>query len=362
MIRSEAAHPGEAGGGSGAPWNVDSLLLDARIAKEHKWATGLPLQDYLHSRRNLKLERIYFPLGYPVRIVSNSQAVLEAADQSWDCSKARFHGEPLEFQLEVRTSASSNKALPPAPEVILHGSLMLQIGDADNFFLADLKRGRAMGRVTPGAVACPGFLRYFILEAAVLCMISTKRAVAIHAACVRTNGRGVLLCADSGEGKSTLAYAGARTGWTYVSDDATYVPMDCKDRMAIGNCRKIRFRPSGVALFPELAGRPATPRAGGKPSIEVRTEEWPDIATSDVTRVDHIVFLNRRFADTEELVPLRTSSVLPWFEQHLISPPEVRPAQQATLARLLESGVFELRYRDLGWAIERINELARKGN
>ena len=361
MIRSERAHTSDAEHGSGAPWNVDSLLLDPRIATEHKWASGLPLKEYLHSRRNLKFERIYFPLGYPVRVVSNSRAVLDAADESWGYSQARFHGEPLEFQLEVR-KGSSNEALPPSPEHMFHGPLLLEIADTDNFFIADLKRGRAMGRITPGAVACSGYLRYFFLEAAVLSMICAKRAVAVHAACVQTNGRGVLLCADSGEGKSTLAYAGARAGWTYVSDDSTYIPMEREERLAIGNCTKIRFRPSGVSLFPELAGRPVTPRALGKPSIEVRTAEWPDIATANVTTLDHIVFLNRRFADTQELVPLRTSSVMPWFEQHLISPPDIRPAQRAGLAHLLEAGVFELRYSDLGWAIERINELARKGN
>jgi hypothetical protein len=111
-----------------------------------------------------------------------------------------------------------------------------------------------------------------------------------------------------------------------------------------------------------LAGRPITPRATGKPSIEVRTSEWPEIATANVARVEHIVFLNRRYVDTQELVRLRILSVMPWFTQHLISPPEVRPAQEATLARLLSAGVFELRYRDLGWAIDRINELSRKGN
>jgi len=184
----------------------------------------------------------------------------------------------------------------------------------------------------------------------------------VHGACVSAAGKGVLLCGDSGEGKSTLAYAGARSGWTYVSDDATYIPMNRADRLATGNCAQIRFRPSGVALFPELAGKPITPRAAGKPSIEVRTSEWPEIATASTTSVDYILFLNRGFADPQELVPLQTSSVLPWFKQHLLSPPDTRVKQEQTLERLLSAAVFELRYHDVGWAIDRINELAKKGN
>jgi len=360
MTRSECAHAGETDEGSCVP--LDSLVLEPGIATEYSWITELPLQEYLRSRRTLDNERIYFPLGYPVSVACNSDLVLEAADQSWSDFQAMFHDEPLAFQLEVKTGAKLSDALPPSPTHMLQGSLLLQMADRENFFIADLKRGRAMGRVTPGAAACPRYLRYFFLEAAALSMISARRAVAVHGACVRAGGKGVLLCGDSGEGKSTLAYAGAREGWTYVSDDATYIPIDREDRLAIGNCTRVRFRPSGVTLFPELAGRPITPRAAGKPSIEVLTSEWPEIATASATRVDHIVFLNRRFADTQDLVPLRTSSVLPWFKQHLISPPELRPAQESTLDRLLSAGVFELRYRDLGWAIERINELARKGN
>jgi len=138
--------------------------------------------------------------------------------------------------------------------------------------------------------------------------------------------------------------------------------MDREDRLAVGNCNQIRFRPSGSELFPELAGRPITPRAAGKPSMEVRTSELPEISTVNATTVEHVVFLNRKCADTQELIPLRTSAVWPWFKQHLISPPETRGAQEATLSRLLNAGVFELRYRDLGWAIDRINQLVKKGN
>ena len=362
MARSEFASPGQLAENFASTLNSDSLHLEPGVATISPAITELPLGKYLHSRQNLKYEAVYFPLGYPVRVVCNSARVLLAAEQSWSCFDPVFHGEPLEILLEVKSAAGSSEALPPAPVHMLRGSLLVEIADANNFYIADLKRGRAMVRVTPAAAACPGYLRYFFLEAAAMCMISSLRAFPIHGACVRVGGKGVLLCGDSGEGKSTLAYAGARAGWTYVSDDATYIRMDRAVPLATGNSAQIRFRPSGVSLFPELVGKPITPRAAGKPSIEVRTSEWPEIETANTTRVDHVVFLNRRYADAQELVPLRPSSVLPWFKQFLISPPDTRAAQEETLARLLSAGVFELRYRDLAWAINRINELAKKGS
>src|SRR4051794_1293277 len=244
MTRSECASRGELAQGSEATWNVDSLLLKPALATTSSGMTELPLGKYLHSRQTLNIEAVYFPLGYPLRVLSNSARVQEAAQQSWSNFEAVFHGEPLEILLEVRNAADSNQALPPDPAHMLTGSLLLVMADTDNFFIADLKRGRAMGRVTPAAAASASYLRYFFLEAAALSMISSLRAVAVHGSCVRAIGKGVLLCGDSGEGKSTLAYAGARAGWTYVSDDATYIPIDREDCLGIGNCTQVRFRPS----------------------------------------------------------------------------------------------------------------------
>lgn len=325
------------------------------------YGTELPATVNFRSGQELKYHRTYFPLGYPVRVACNSMRVLEVADQSWKDFELMFGGDPLEILLELRDGGGANESLPPAPSHRLDDALLLQIADPDNFFIVDLKRGRATARVTPTVLACPRYLRYFFLEGMALSMISSMHAVPVHAACVRVGGKGVLLCGDSGDGKSTLAYAGARAGWTYVSDDATYMPIHRKDRMVIGNCSQIRFRPSAVSLFPELVGKPITPRAAGKPSVEVRTSIWPEIAAARSTQVDYVVFLNRRCVEVQELRALRSSDVLPWFKRHILSSPDMRAAQEAALSRLLETGLFELRYHELGWAIRRIEELAEKG-
>jgi hypothetical protein len=361
MAKSEAAPASEIAEESRRTWQADRLFLNREVSPMHGGRSELHLGEYLHSRRNLKFEAMSFPLGYPVRVVSNSRRVLEAAEQSWGRFDPVFHGEPLEILLEVRSGAETRQGLPPSPTHLLQGSILLQIADMDNFFIADLKRGRAMGRVTPAVAANVRYLRYFFLEAAALSMISSARAVPVHGACVRAAGKGMLLCGDSGEGKSTLAYAGAREGWTYVSDDATYLPVDRQDCLAVGNCMQVRFRPSGALLFPELAGRPITPRAAGKPSIEMQTADLPEMKTANATTLSYVVFLNRRCVDKQELVSVRPSSVVSWFRQNLISPPENRPAQDATVDRLLGLDVFELRYQTLEWAIDRINELAWKG-
>ena len=343
-------------------WAADALLLEQASVLANCMPAELPLKSYLDARGKLHYEAMHFPLGFPVRVLSNSPDVLAAAEESWSVFHPAFHRAPLEILFDVKPGNGASHALPPPPAYMLKDSLLIQVADIDNFFIADLKMGRAMGRVTKATAASSKYFRYHFIEAAALCMVSALRAVAVHAACVRIGGKGVLLCGESGDGKSTLAFAGSRTGWTYVTDDATYVPLDRDDRLVVGNCNQVRFRPSAVEIFPELAGRAITPRAAGKPSIEVRTSEWPDLAIANSAIVDHIVFLNRNWVDAQELVPVRLSSVLPWFRQSLLSTAEPRLAQERALTRLLGAGIFELRYRDLGWAIERLNQLAIKGN
>jgi len=345
-----------------ALWPVDSLLLNAGSVTANSGSGELPLKNYLEARRRLTHEAMYFPVGYPVRVLSNSAEVLAAGAQSWNSFNPIFHREPLEVLLDVKPNSEKNHKLPPAPAHMVKGALLVEVADVENFFIADLKKGRALGRVTEATVRSQEYFRYFFLEAATLCMIASLRAAAIHAACVDVDGKGILLCGDSGDGKSTLAFAGSKLGWTYVADDATYLPMDRTDRLVVGNCNKVRFRPSGVDLFPELAGHTLTPRATGKPSIEVPMSEWPAISTSATASVDYLVFVNRKHVDKQELVPLRPSTVWPWFVQYLLpSTHESRIAQEAAISRLLDVGIFELRYHDLGWAIDRLNQLAKKG-
>ncbi len=321
----------------------------------------LPANPGVHQRGSLMLERMYFPLGFPVRIVTNHARVLAAADRSWSSFEPVFHHPPLEILVDVSQDSAAIPLLPPAPKYRLRGNLIVQEADANNFIIADLQVGRAMGRVTEMTAHCLSYFRYHFLEGTALSMLATLHCVPIHGACVRVAGKGMLICGDSGDGKSTLAFAGARAGWTYISDDAAYLPIERNDRLVVGNCHQVRFRPSAAQIFPELAGRPITPRASGKPSIEVSTSEWPDLSCAGAASIDAIVFLNRRTLDEQQLVPLQASAVWDWFQQHFICTSESSTAQEVALARLLTAPLFELRYRDLPWGVDRLHQLAESG-
>ncbi|HEX3436979.1 MAG TPA: hypothetical protein VHT24_09435 [Pseudacidobacterium sp.] len=216
--------------------------------------------------------------------------------------------------------------------------------------------------LTKAAVAHDTYLRYYFLEAAVLCHLATRYTTPIHSACVELNGSGILICGDSGAGKSTLAYACAQSGWTYITDDASYLINDREDRLVVGNCYQARFRPASAKFFPELAGHEITQRAeDGKPSIELCTAPFEHIARSQTSHVEHIIFLNRRDPKCQELVPFSREVARHFIRQPLFSTPEMMEVQSAAIERLLATSVLELRYHDLAWGVERLTRLITEG-
>jgi hypothetical protein len=182
----------------------------------------------------------------------------------------------------------------------------------------------------------------------------------VHAACVALDGHGVLLCGDSGAGKSTLSYACARSGWTYVTDDSSFLLNSGTKRLVTGNCHQVRFRPSAAELFPEIRGLEITPRAAGKPSIELPTGPMPYMNLSQNAKVDFIVFINRR-PGPPQLRPYRTDVARYFMRQALYGTPQSLATQYEAIDHLLTAEIFELRYSDLDWAIDRLKTLVREG-
>jgi hypothetical protein len=218
-----------------------------------------------------------------------------------------------------------------------------------------------MAWVTTAALHHRDYFRYFFLESAVMCSLSSRFATGIHAGCVALNGAGILLCGDSGAGKSTLSYACARAGWSYITDDGSYLVHGRNDRLVVGNCNQVRFRPSAQDLFPELCGCSVMQRAGvGKPSVEMPTGGNALITRSGTARIRHIVFLKRN-VPTQELAGFPTAIARLFMQQCAYCIPWQWQAKMQAINGLLALGALELRYNDLDWAVERLSLLAREG-
>ncbi len=339
---------------------VQSLHLHSFEELKEAFVRGesITFPDPVLARVELNFTKRIYPLGFPFDVSSNSEEALTTASDMWPGGHQIFDTQPIELEICVADSQSS--ACPPAPQSRIRRLICTNVADGQNFAISDAASGFSFIWMTQAAVAHPSYVRFYFLEACILYQLATRYTTPVHAACVSLDGQGILLCGDSGAGKSTLAYACARAGWTYVTDDGSFLVNDHPDCLVSGNSSVVRFRPTAEGLFPELSGRPIIQRAEmGKPSIEMRTSVPGGIVTSGTAQVQHILFINRHDVRHQELVPLPTEIARNYLLQRASAVPEIRERQTIMFDRLLKNGVYELRYRDLDWAIDQLRRLAR---
>jgi hypothetical protein len=324
-------------------------------------AQSQTLDFSLHSLEapKLFLRQEFYPLGFPIEVRTNSAAVLSQAGDLWSRYEKQFPTQPI--LVDVHVVDGDSGPCPPAPTVRTMHPVMASIADANNYSVIHLDQNRTQIVVSRIAEQQGAYLKHFFLGHSPMCHIAFRYATPVHGACVARNGRGVLLCGDSGAGKSSLSFACARAGWTYITDDASYLVNESQTRLVTGNCHQVRFRPSASELFPEVDGLGVTPRVIGKPSIELPTSPMRGIACAQTAQVDFLVFLNRRAGAARELVPYRTDVARYYIQQLLWGSPESLAVQHAAVERLLTADIFELRYRHLDWAVERLDKLSREG-
>jgi hypothetical protein len=190
------------------------------------------------------------------------------------------------------------------------------------------------------------------VESLAYLLLAQRYLVPIHAACVERDGTGVLLSGRAGAGKSTLTFACARAGWTYVTDDCTWLLPDSTERIAIGRPRLARFRPDAPSLFPELEGHIVRARPTGKVSIEVPLSAFPEIRTASRAPVGHIVFLERGPCSEPRLEPVSSEEAFDRITCDLPSyGPEVNAMHERTVRRLAEVSAFRMQYERLEDAV-----------
>jgi hypothetical protein len=307
----------------------------------------------------LPLRATFHPVGFSVEIATNSLEVLEAAQESWGRFKKLFPYPPVRLRLGVLEGCSSE--CPPIPIARAQGHLISHIADAENFTICDMHRGSGYGWITQAVVENRPYLRYFFLEGAVWTLLSPF-LTAVHGACVSRHDRGVLLCGDSGAGKSTLAYACARAGWKFLSDDSSCLIRNRGGRVLTGNPHQMRFRAPSLQLFPELRTQRATPRLNGGMSVELETSSMPGIETISHCSVDRIVFLKRGASQPPSFSPFSKARALEWLEQTICyGETEVRNAQKVSLRDLLIADVVEFRYDDLDLAVKALDAFVLNG-
>jgi len=321
--------------------------------------------DPLEYMLPLRVEAEYFPMGFPLQISTNFQPALDPAALMWSRFPKLFDQPAM--RLKIAVSSDSTNALP-AGTPILRGQehLLSIVADRANFATADLDTGFAHIRVSREVASDPAYFRYHFLEPMAYVLIAARHIAFVHASCIALDGRAVLLSGASGMGKTCLAYACARRGWTFLSGDAVAVANAGRSHRIVGRPFEIRFRHTAARLFPELAGFPRALRPNGKTDIEADPKALNMKSAVEGT-ASRLVFLDRGLdrADqvaTVSLQPLSSEEARRELEQGILfGDHSVRERQGQTLDRLAQLPAARLRYSDLDTAELALREFVGTG-
>ncbi len=310
--------------------------------------------DPLLCDLGLTLSGMFYPAGFPLRIATNSPHVLRAAEESWAPSHRAFDTPAMEFRVVVEPAGE----LAAAPTFRKQRHLLSFVSDAHNFATADTLTLSASFHLSEATAADHAWLRWFYLEAMAYMLLTQRYVVALHAACVASHGAGILICGRSASGKSTLSFACARAGFTFVSDDCTWLLAGSGDHIAIGKPHQVRFRHDVARHFPELEPHLASRRPNGKLSIEVPTNLFPAIRTAARCPIRCLVFIDRESDGPPRVERMPAEDVVESMLADMPSyGPEVNATHENTIHSLSRLPAWQLRYRSLDDAIRLLSEI-----
>jgi hypothetical protein len=280
--------------------------------------------------------------------------VLDAAREEWGEWQRAFDDPPV--RLGFCVDDEDTELIPSTFQS--HANTFSIASGPGNHASGDTRAQTASATLTRNAAADHAYVIYHFLDAMAGALITAAYFTPMHAGCIAREGAGVLLCGDSHSGKSTLAYACARAGWTFVSDDASpLLRREAEARTVLGGPHGIRLRPDARELFPELARFEVKRRGNGKVSLQIATRELP-IATAARTRVDSIVLLRRASSGFARLLPIEKDQVRRHCDQWFAHwDAEVYGEQVAAFERFLSGvRVYSLEYSEFDAAVAILND------
>jgi hypothetical protein len=288
-----------------------------------------------------------------VEFESNESDAIEAVLESWGAWPLLFDVPALHFRVDSldRPPAVGEPVFRDCDGVI---QLRCNAANHGEFSLQTRRGWLWVSRATLGQ---RDWFRYHLLEALVLTALDAIFFTPVHAACISPPpttrpSSGVLLCGDSGAGKTTLAFGAARAGWTLVSEDGVHLAADA-GMTAVGGAHTFRLREPARELFPELRSRPASMTSNGKMAIAAEAGAI-GMSTAWSTAVAHSVFLSRR-PGTANLSELPVDQGLPYFLEWARSPDRV--AAESRLRDLLARGCWKLEYDEFPDALRLLEQL-----
>lgn len=283
------------------------------------------------------------PMGCRLLVVSNSRAVIDIARESFGIFGAvRARRSPdLTFHLHEN---EVDDGVLGQPIFRSQGPLVYQTTGRDSVLVVNREAGLAYGYFSRTTLGEPDFFRWHFLDPALFFLLEWRDFIGIHGAALCRDGRAVLLRGASGQGKSTLAYAGARSRFQALAEDVVW--MDAANDRWWGIPSSFHLLSDAKTLFPELSSAPAARGLNGEIKVSVDLSSIRPNSTATSARPGPVVLLQRAPGETCRLERLGyEESRREWGSGSSVKEHEA-PAYDRYVSSILRRGAYRLHFGD----------------
>jgi len=282
-------------------------------------------------------------MGFNLHISSNSRAVIEAAEVSFGGFGPAQPTHAPDFTFHF-FEHDVDDGQPGEPIFRMEGNLLYQTTGRDSILVADLAAGSAFGYFSATTLAHQAFFRWHFLELALFMMLESKGLMGVHGAALVKNDKAILLRAKSGEGKTTLAYAGARNKFRALAEDVVW--LDGPRNLWWGMPWSFHLLSDAKNLFPELAPYRPVLQTNGEMKLEVNLENIRPGSTTVSAQPGAVVLIERLAGEKSRLEPIDQATAQELWEAGRTGLEMKLPHHAQYIETLLNQRVYRFYFGD----------------
>jgi hypothetical protein len=257
------------------------------------------------SHDNLPLGGRFLVAGSIWDLKSNSQEILQAMQETFDQVGGEQNSD-LNLRLHVDFAADKADRWPKPHFRALDHLYYATYGPCDSM-LVDQASRRVVGSFSPAVARDLHYWKQTVFPVLLGIASASIGVTPVHCACVVKDGSGLLIGGESGAGKSTLALSLSRNGFSYLSDDCTYLSRADTEVRAWGLPTPAKLLPDAVSYFPELASLEPVLSLNGEWALNVDPTEISNVERCLSCVPRWLLFLERKVEPPPVIKPLSSS-------------------------------------------------------
>jgi hypothetical protein len=294
--------------------------------------------------RDANRQDLWFqPFGFQLKIVTNSLAVVAAAATLFDAFGPAVVNDSPDFTFYLFELPDDGAPLTQPNFRIDGDQVWREMGPAARL-VADRATGVAEGYFAKQVLDGQPFFRAHFLELAFFWRLAPRGMMGVHGAALAHNGRAVLLRAQSGGGKTTLAYAAARQRFQALAEDVVW--LDWRRGCWWGTPWTFHLLPDAKQLFPELIDYQPVLQINGEVKLEVNLETIRPNSTTFCAQPGAVVLVERLPGGQSRLEPLDLAEARTHWLTGAAGNEIDFPDYDALLTSLLTDNTYRLYFGD----------------